>query len=231
MGNFGNVLLRLRPTGTGGGPWRKSWQTARAVGGGRGHDCVGGKGHRMKIRVQAKSAADEYRHISVSPDGTKIQCDCDGFSGSMCSHIDAVLIAQEQAMVHPDDRKVAKTAIKAIAGRLDTPPEWKGSWRKNLRWRGLSSQGSITRRVRDETKPLVCFTGKLHKERAELIQEAEANGWETIDSPSPHTSVLVAADPTGSSSKLMNARKNGTPIITGEEWVMLMEDGVIPTAL
>lgn len=185
----------------------------------------------MKIRVQSKSAAEEYRLISVSPDGARVLCDCDGFDGTICSHIDAALIAQERAMVHPDDRTTAEKAINAIAGRLTIPTDWKGSWRKNLRWRGLSSRGPINRKIRDESKPLVCFTGKLHRERADLITEAEASGWETIDSPSPYTSVLVAADPSGTSSKLVKARKNGTPIITGEEWAMLIEDGVVPPAL
>ena len=183
----------------------------------------------MKVRVRAKTAVDEYRLISISPDGLKVVCDCGGFEDGICSHIDAVLIAQERAMLHPEDWKAAERAIKAISGRLIAPAHWKGAWRKNLRWRGLSKRGPIIRR--DKTKPLVCFTGKLHKERTNLIQEAKANGWEAIDSPSPYTSVLVAANPYGKSSKLVKARKNGTPIMTGEEWVMLMEDGVVPPGL
>lgn len=185
----------------------------------------------MQIRVQAKTEPDNYRHITVSPDGTQILCDCGGFDGSICAHVDAVLIAQERAMVHPDDLKIAEKAIRAVDGRIKAPSDWKGAWRRNMRWRGLCRSGPIARRVRDATKSLVCFTGKLHKERAELIREAENNGWETIDTPSPSMDLLVAANPQGTSAKLVKARKNGTPIITGEEWAMLLEDGVIPSAL
>lgn len=185
----------------------------------------------MKIEVRSKSDPEEYRTISISSDGSKVSCDCDGFNGTICSHIDAVLIAQETAMINPEHRNTAAKAIKAISGRLTLPEDWKASWRKNMRWRGLSSRGPIFRRNRDENKPIVCFTGTLHRQRAELIEEAMRLGWETIDSPSPNTALLVAADPTGTSKKIKAARANGTPIITGEEWVSLLEDGVIPSAL
>lgn len=185
----------------------------------------------IKIRVQAKTEPEEFRTITVSDDGSEVSCNCGGFDGYICSHIDAVLIAQERAMLHPDDLSFAEQAIKVTSGRLKIPSHWKGAWRRNLTWRGLSRYGTVARKARDKTKPLVCFTGRLHKERAELAQQAEANGWETIDSPSPFTTVLVAADPLGKSAKLLAARKNGTPIITGDEWAMLMEDGLVPPGM
>lgn len=184
----------------------------------------------ITIRVQAKNDAEEYRIITVGSDGSSVICDCDGFDGRICSHIDAVLLAQERAMVHSDDWGAADHAVVLAGSRIVVPGDWKGSWRKNLRWRGLSSRGSVSRRakIRDHNKPLVCFTGTLDRPRAELIAEAERCGWETIDSPSPFTDVLVAANPLGSSRKLKAARRHGTPIVTSEEWASLLTDGVLP---
>jgi len=181
----------------------------------------------ISIRVIAKTAAAQPRTIVVSDDGGSVSCDCAGFGGDFCSHIDAVLVAQERAMVVADDIDLARRAIEVIAGRLCPPESWMGAWRKNLRWRGLTGEGR-SRRVRDQAKPLVCFTGTLDQPRSKLIEEARTYGWETIDVPSPFIDVLVAADPQGSSGKLKTARKNGTPIITREEWSVLMTDGVFP---
>lgn len=183
----------------------------------------------ITIRVKAKTDPEAFRVITVGDDGSSIVCDCDGFIGGICSHIDAALVAQERAMVHPDDWRSADRAAALVGTRIVVPTDWKGSWRKNLRWRGLSSRGSVTRRVRDHSKPLVCFTGTLDRARAELIAEAENAGWETINSPSPYTDVLVAADPLGNSNKLKAAREHGTPIVSCEEWSTLMTDGVLPS--
>jgi hypothetical protein len=183
----------------------------------------------ITIRVRAKTDPEQFRVIAVSDDGSSIVCDCDGFSDGICSHIDAVLVAHERAMVHPDDLQFIDSAAAIVGTRIVIPRDWKGSWRKNLRWRGLSGRGNVTRRVRDHSKPLVCFTGTLDRPRAELIAEAEHGGWETVNSPSPFTDVLVAADPLGNSSKLKAARKHGTPIVTREEWSILMTDGVLPS--
>lgn len=177
----------------------------------------------ISIRVLAKTE-DQQRVITVADNGSSFACNCDGFNGLICSHIDAVLIAQERAMVHPDDWPLADQAVNLVSRHIVVPDDWKGSWRKNLVWRGLSNS-----RVRDGSKPLVCFTGTLDRPRPLLKKEAESLGWETIDSPSPFTDVLVAADPLGTSGKLNAARKNGTPIITSEEWSILLTDGVLPS--
>lgn len=182
----------------------------------------------ITIRVAAKTAAGEYRTIAISDDGSKIECDCKGFGVNFCAHIDAVLVAQERAMVHKDDLAQADQAMALIAADIVAPDGWKDAWRKNLRWRGLSGR-IATRRVRDASKPLVCFTGNPGRPRAELKAEAELAGWETIDSPSPYTDVLVVADPLATTGKLKAARKNGTPIVTLEEWSLLMTDGAYPT--
>jgi len=181
----------------------------------------------ITIRVAAKTAVGEYRAITVADDGSDFDCDCNGFGMRFCAHIDAVLVAQERAMVHLDDWSSADRAVELVGSRIVIPEEWKGAWRKNLRWRGLSSRGASSRRIRDNSKPLVCFTGTLDRSRSALITEAKSMGWETINSPSPYTDVLVAADPLGTSAKLKAARQNGTAIVTCEEWSILMADGVL----
>lgn len=181
----------------------------------------------LVIRVSAKTRVAEYRTITVAEDGSFVECDCNGFGGLICSHIDAVLVAQERAMVHSDDLVLADRACALVGARIVVPDDWRGAWRKNLRWRGLSSRGA-KRRVRDDSKPRVCFTGAMDRPRAELTSEAELNGWEVMGSPSPYTDVLVAADPLGTSGKLKKARQHGTPIVSPEEWSLLMTDGVLP---
>ena len=181
----------------------------------------------MIIRVRAKTRGGEHRRLSVSDDGSKVECDCGGFqSGLFCSHIDAVLLAGEREMVLEDDHGIASQAMALVQGRVVAPDNWKASWRGNMLWRGLSRSGGRRQRQRENGKPLVCFTGG--KNRADWLSKARTSGWETIDSPSPFTDVLVAADPTSDSRKLRSARQNATPIVTYEEWGDLMTDGVFP---
>lgn len=182
----------------------------------------------FRVRVQAKTDAEAFRTITVSNDGTEVSCDCDGFNGEICAHIDAVLIAQETAMVHPDDLSAAIAAVRAINGRLSAPSYWMASWRKILWWRGLSRR--TFRRKRDQSKILVCFTGKLSRPRLVMTEEAITYGFETIDSPSPKIDILVAEDVLGTSAKLRSARSLGIPILSSEGWDLLIfnmknEDG------
>ena len=151
----------------------------------------------------------------------------------MCSHIDATLVAGERGMVHIDDKTLADALAEYMISIPALPATWKANWRKNLLWRGLSRIGPRPGtyhppKDRSTGRPVVCFTGKLDRPRAVILAEAEDNGWETIDTPSKITDVLVAANPMGSSAKLAAARTNGTPIVTPEEWAALMADGEIP---
>lgn len=186
----------------------------------------------LEIRVKASHDPEHFLHITVSDDGKKVGCDCEGFTiwvGGMCRHVDAVLIANERAMVHPDDLEIADRAWKLVAGKISVPENWKASWRRDLRWRGLSGGPKRVANPRNTGKPLVCFTGTLPgKTRAEWIAEAAAHGWDTTDGPSRFTDVLVAADPHGTSSKLKKAREFRTPIVTAEEWEAVIADGVLP---
>lgn len=176
----------------------------------------------------AKSDPSDHRTIQVAQDGSAVSCDCAGFDGSICSHIDAVLIAAERAMVFEADRAAADRACAIVSGRITVPSTWKGSWRRETRWRGLIGLRQRRRPDRDSTKPLVCFTGALEHPRAELIKAAKEAGWETINTPSPYTDVLVAADPCGNSAKLRAARANNTPIVSPDQWREIMLDGVLP---
>lgn len=185
-------------------------------------------GESFKIRVASQSEPKKYRTITVSSDGNSVFCDCDGFdaANTICSHIDAILLAGEREMVFPDDRLVADDAMKVVAGKIHPPSSWKGSWRKNWRWRGLSVR---TRRTIDPSgKPVVCFTGKMDRQRKELISEAKENGWEAVDSPHKHITLLVAQDPHGKSDKLTHARKDAIPIISLDDWPEAMLHGLLP---
>lgn len=127
------------------------------------------------------------------------------------------------------DRALADHAANLVNGKLKAPKEWKASWRKNMRWRGIS-RVRVGLNPRDASKPLVCFTGTLAgKARKEWIAQAKGNGWEATDEASRFTDVLVAANPSGNSSKLKAARKFNTPIVSADEWEALMMDGVLPT--
>jgi hypothetical protein len=178
----------------------------------------------MIIRVRAKTHGGELRQLNISDDGVTVVCDCFGFTDGFCSHIDAVLLAGEREMVVEDDHELADQAMMILIGRIVAPDGWKASWRSNLRWRGLSKSGARRQRSRDNGK---CFTGG--KNRTEWMTSAQQGGWETIDSPSRFTDVLVAADPTGVSRKLVYARQHGTPIVSYDEWRVLMTDGVLPS--
>jgi hypothetical protein len=150
--------------------------------------------------------------------------------GSICSHIDAVLFSGERAMVHPEDIGMADIATPLAQKYLALPSQWRGSWRKNLRWRGLSgSRPFRTHRSLDKAKPLVCFTGTLPVPRTAAADAAKAAGWEVMGSASKVTTVLVTENPMGTSRKLVAARAAGTPIVSYEEWQELMLDGELPS--
>lgn len=179
------------------------------------------------IRVKAKTSPD-WRVISVADDGHQVTCDCAGFRAGFCSHIDAVLVANERGMVHPDDHEAADHAHAKAGGLIEVPANWQGAWRRELWWRGIKRRPSISN-PRDSGRPLVCFTGALPgKSRREWIAEAKAAGWDTTDEPSRFTDVLVTADPQKLSAKLKLARVYNTPVVSPEDWSIVMLDGALP---
>jgi hypothetical protein len=181
------------------------------------------------FRCRSKRDATDFRLIVVNWPGPQVFCDCDGFDGNICSHIDATLVAGERAMVPEEDWPLADEAMKSLAGLIHVPPDWKATWRKNLAWRGFVTQ-TRPRRTGLTGRPLVCFTGAMPKPRKLLCQEAVAAGWETVDAPHSKITVLVAADPTGPSNKLRFAREHGIPILAFEEWATLTVDGELREA-
>ena len=182
----------------------------------------------ISFRCASKSEPGLFHTVTVTWPGPKVTCDCDGFNGTICSHIDATLIAGERAMVPESDRAAADEAMRAVAGRIVVPAEWRGSWRWNSAWRGIPTRKYGERKfptIGLSWKPIVCFTGAMPKPRKELLREAEQAGWETIDRIRPIIIVMVAADPNANSTKLLFAREHGIPILTFEEWAKITTDG------
>jgi hypothetical protein len=180
----------------------------------------------ITFRVKAKSEELGWRRVTVD-DAGQARCDCVGFDGAICSHIDATLIAGERGMVHGDDLALADSAQSA-ASVIAVPSTWKGTWRREYWWRGISRRRpSINPRT--SGKPLVCFTGTgPSKDRKTWLAEARAGGWDTTDEPSPFTTVLVVADRSAMTAKMGLARKNKTAIVDYGEWVVLLADGEVP---
>lgn len=184
----------------------------------------------MIIRVRAKTEGGEHRQIMVDDEGLTVKCDCGGFQNGFCAHIDAVLVAGERGMVVDEDYAIADTAMILMAKVIVTPDNWKASWRNNRSWRGLARTGARRAKIRAAGKPIVCFTGGKNagRNRDAWMADAQSNGWETINSASRSTDVLVADDVYGSSGKLKAARQHGTMVVTYEDWHELMTDGVLP---
>jgi len=130
-------------------------------------------------------------------------------------------------MVPREDWPLADKAMKEVHDLIAIPRDWKGAWRKNLAWRGLSVRRGPRRIVGEDGKRVVCFTGSMPRPRKSLIVEAEAAGWDAVDNPHSKIDVLVGADPNGESTKLSFARKNGIPILAFDEWTSLTPDGEI----
>jgi len=181
---------------------------------------------QVSIRVRGKTDPSSCRKVTVDRLSGAVKCDCGGFNGEICSHIDAVLIAGERAMVWPGDEALADEAARLMDGRLSIPDYWKATWRRNYHWRGISPEARRKRTyVRQSDKPLVCFTGNCGRPRSELMAEAKEKGWDVVNNASAHLDVLVAADPTANSAKLKKARACAIAIVSPEDWVLLQDNG------
>jgi NAD-dependent DNA ligase len=183
----------------------------------------------LRIRCQAKTE-DTFRIIEVDVDNSVATCSCNQQTlGSFCAHIDAVLIAGERYMVPASDHKNADRAMKLMTGYLIAPPDWKGSWRSRMIWRGLSKPRTYV----DHTaahgddyhdRPTICFTGKGPMSRSDILEHARQSGWKAVDSLIQDLKVLVAEDPTLTTSKLQGARRKGIPVISYDEYLLLNAD-------
>lgn len=180
------------------------------------------------VRVRAKSDPDEYRTIQFHTGRAELSCDCDGFDGTICAHIDAVLIAGERYMVHRADWHAADE-VAALVAPITPPPGWKGSWRRDKVWRGLETQHrkSPTPSRRHEAlgiaeedfslRPGVVFTGQFPESRTALADEAEQHGWRTLGTVTTQAKVLVTGEVIGA-NKLRAAKANGIMIVDLETW-------------
>lgn len=169
------------------------------------------------IRCLSKTEPGVYRQIYVDKQGRAL-CECNG--GSFCSHIDAIIVAGEIAMVHPSDVSAARRVHELFSHLYEAPLGWAASWRKNLKWRGFEVQDRSGWRQLERSKPVVCFTGKAAdgRERKHYKAEAEAAGWTVADKANIHTQLLVTDDVNSNSNKAKLARKNNVPMISYDQW-------------
>lgn len=127
------------------------------------------------------------------------------------------------------DELVALTVedLLAIDGFADTTANAFVSFMKNCRdeieeLRRYFVFEDVTTKIIPDTsnrKGKVCFTGAAPMSRGELTAMAEAAGWEVQSAVSKDTNVLACADPNSGSSKLQKAIKNGTKIVSYEDFI------------
>ena len=67
--------------------------------------------------------------------------------------------------------------------------------------------------------PTVCFTGKMPEKRSYYVELAKSKGYASADSVTKELTLLVAADVSDSSSKLVKARKLGIRIMSLDEFL------------
>lgn len=87
----------------------------------------------------------------------------------------------------------------------------------------------IATEIKPQVKPgafIICITGSLSKPKAYFWDKITAAGHIGSDEFSKQVTHLVAADPSGSSSKLQKARKQGIPILSEIELETLLEKQV-----
>ncbi|MBE6402483.1 MAG: hypothetical protein E7039_02020 [Lentisphaerae bacterium] len=73
----------------------------------------------------------------------------------------------------------------------------------------------------DDTSPTVCFTGKMPEKRSYYEELARTKGFRAVDSVSKELSLLVAADITGTSSKLTKAARLGVKVMALEDFLTM----------
>ena len=97
--------------------------------------------------------------------------------------------------------------------------EWK---KDNMeQFKGLLDEMDIiepNKVVNKSAKGKVCMTGAGPKTRKELIKNIEDKGYEFVDHVSSDTDILICEDINGSSGKLQKAKKQGTKLISYDEF-------------
>ncbi len=89
---------------------------------------------------------------------------------------------------------------------------------------------SESRNSENENLPTICFTGKMPEKRSYYEDLAKSKGFHAVDTVSKELSLLVAADITGSSSKLVKAAKLGVRVMALEEFMTMETASAVPSA-
>lgn len=185
-----------------------------------------------RIRVQAKTE-EAFRTIFIALPSGNVRCSCWPEPDFFCAHVDAVLVAGERHMVHPDDRALADIVQQSIAP-LNIPADWKGSWRRNKRWRGLPVTDRAKPRSKRELlpaeidieeyerRPAVVFTGALPVSRGEASSHAMAHGWQAVATVRSDVMYLVTGSENASPRKIKMAEARGLPVLNYDQWLEIL---------
>ena len=79
-----------------------------------------------------------------------------------------------------------------------------------------------------ESRPTVCFTGKMPEKRSYYENLAKKHGFESADSVTSALSLLVTAEADSTSSKAVKAAKLGVRVMTLSEWLKSLENRPAP---
>ena len=197
--------------------------------------ALDGTFHEVTVREGAPEESDHRAWWPImTPGGVfAVRCSCPvlQFTGRMfCRHIDAPLAHGERSMVPEQDHETLDRLQALYGDHIQQPLQWKFSWKRDMRWRGFPSMTRASTkprgpRVGSTGRPVVCFTGKMDRQRKDMIAEAIAAGWEAADNVTGAIDVLVAGDPDSTSAKMKFAQVEGIPILGCEDWAVLMPLG------
>jgi NAD-dependent DNA ligase len=91
----------------------------------------------------------------------------------------------------------------------------------------LSKIGPREKWINRDSKPEICFTGFTSKEKCELIEHAQANGFFVRTGVSDGLSFLVCGKTAGP-AKMKNARLQGAILLSIDAYRRLAETGELP---
>lgn len=94
----------------------------------------------LKVRVDSRMELGVYRVLQVDMELGAITCSCGGITTlteteQMCSHIDAVVVVGETAMVHAEDWDLARVLHEQFGHHITLPKTWRRTWIDDLNWR------------------------------------------------------------------------------------------------
>ena len=75
-----------------------------------------------------------------------------------------------------------------------------------------------------ETRPTICFTGKMPQKRSYYEKLAAENGFDAVSAVTKELSILVALAPTSGGGKISKAAKAGVKIVTLDDWLKSIEN-------